>query len=356
MRLKVQRFRISSREQWLALRAGDVTASAVGALFGLHPYVTPMGLFAEKTGVLAEDEDTLAMRRGRLLENAVATAFQENHPSYKITKAQHYYRATELRLGATPDFVLIDDQGRRAVLQAKTVAPMTFKRSWTDETAPTWISLQCLTEAMLLRADYGVIAALVVDGFRFELHEYIVPRHEAAERRIRDGVAKFWDDIGAGRTPEFQAADRALIGVMYPRETPGSIIDLRGDNELPRLLLRRERYKGLIEQMTDRQRAIETRLMAQMGAAETALVNDWRITFKQQHRKEHMVRASDFRVLRIAHDNKEKAALPARAINKSPHAKRRTPSSRCAMISNGWSSSSSWHCRPTSRPRASFAW
>jgi predicted phage-related endonuclease len=304
-RLKIQRFRITSREQWLALRAGDVTASGVGALFGLHPYQTPMGLFAEKTGVLTEDEDTIAKRRGRLLEDAVAKAYQEKHPSYKIVKAKHYYRATELRLGATPDFIMIDDQRQRVALQAKTVAPLAFKRSWTDTTAPTWISLQCLTEAMLMRADYGVIAALVVDGYHFDLHEYIVPRHDAAERRIREGVAKFWDDVAAGRAPEFQAADRSLIAVMYPRETPGSTIDLRGDNELPGLLRRRERYKSLIDQMTERQRAIETRLMAQMGTHESALVNDWRITFKQQHRKEYTVKATDFRVLRIA---REKAA------------------------------------------------
>jgi predicted phage-related endonuclease len=87
-RLKVRRFAITSREQWLALRSSDVTASAVGALFGLHPYQTPMGLFAEKTGVLTEDEDTIAMRRGRLLEDAVAKAYQEKHPTYKITKAR----------------------------------------------------------------------------------------------------------------------------------------------------------------------------------------------------------------------------------------------------------------------------
>ncbi len=168
--------------------------------------------------VYVEEEDSTVLRRGRLLESAVAQAYQEKHPNYKITKANHYYRASALRLGATPDFLLIDDQGRRAALQAKTVAPVTFKRSWTDETAPTWISLQTLTEAMLMRADYGVIAALVVDGFKFDLHEYIVPRHEAAERRIQDGVAKFWEDIAAGRTPEFQAADRSLIAVMYPKE------------------------------------------------------------------------------------------------------------------------------------------
>jgi predicted phage-related endonuclease len=280
----------------------DVTASPIGALFDLNPYQTILGLYAEKTGVLLKDEDTLAMRRGRLLEDAVARAYQEKHPSYKITKARRYYRAPDIRLGATPDFVMIDDQGRRANLQTKTVAPHVFKRYWTDETAPTWIVLQCLTEAMLLHADYGVIAVLIVDGYRFDLHEYIVPRHEAAERRIIESVQKFWADIEAGRVPESQAGDRALLGVMYPQETPGLTVDLRGDNELPGLLRRRERYKHLIELMTEKKNDIETNLIAKMGLAEIALVNDWRISLRHVHRKEHTVRASDFRQLRIARD------------------------------------------------------
>jgi predicted phage-related endonuclease len=264
-----------------------------------------MGLYAEKTGTLIPDEDNISKRRGRLLEGAVAAAYQEKHPSYKITKASHYFRVRGLRLGATPDFSIIDDQRRHANLQAKTVAPLTFRRAWTDETPPTWISLQCLTETMLTRADYGVIAALVVDGYRFDLHEYIVPRHEAAERRIMDSVAKFWADIEAGRVPEFQAADRALLGIMYPQETPGLTVDLRGDNELPGQLRRLERCKHFIGLMKERKDAIEANLIAKMGLAEIALANDWRITLRHQHRKEHFVKASDFRVLRIARE-KEK--------------------------------------------------
>jgi predicted phage-related endonuclease len=306
-RIKIERIKIVSREQWLRLRAGDVTASTVGAIFNLHPYETPMGLFAAKTGVVMPDVDTQALRRGRLLEGAVAKAFQEMHPGWKVTKANVYLRAPALRLGATPDFFITDETGRHGTLQTKTVAPMVFRKSWTDETPPTWISLQTLTEAMLARADFAMIAALEVDGFRFALHEYRVPRHPSAERRILDGVARFWSDIAAGRTPEFQPADRSLLAVMFPRETPGTTVDLRGDNELPGLLRKRERYKSLIDQIKERQHAIETNLMAKMGSNETALVNDWRITFKQQHRKAYEVKETDFRVLRIARD-KEKAA------------------------------------------------
>jgi predicted phage-related endonuclease len=142
---RIQRIPISSREQWLELRKQDVTASVIGALFGCHPYETPAGLWAIKTGVNIPDEDNAAMRRGRLLENAVGQAFMEQSPHWVVKKANVYLRDRTLRLGATPDFFATDPESRRVVLQAKTVNPWEFKRSWTDRDAPFWITLQCLT-------------------------------------------------------------------------------------------------------------------------------------------------------------------------------------------------------------------
>ena len=59
----------ATREEWLGLRQRDVTASQIAALLGLHPYVTPYQLWAEKTGKLVPlDDDNAVLRRGRLLE------------------------------------------------------------------------------------------------------------------------------------------------------------------------------------------------------------------------------------------------------------------------------------------------
>jgi hypothetical protein len=44
-----------------------------------------------------------------------------------------------------------------------------------------------------------------------------------------------------------------------------------------------------------------------LHSAEAAVIHGWRVTFKHQHRKEHTVKASDFRVLRIAKDREEAA-------------------------------------------------
>src|SRR5262249_6073732 len=64
---KIERIRISSREQWLKLRQSDVTASVAAALLGIHPYQTVFALWALKTGKISDDvEETPPMRRGKL--------------------------------------------------------------------------------------------------------------------------------------------------------------------------------------------------------------------------------------------------------------------------------------------------
>src|SRR5262245_34246671 len=309
-RLKTERFRMPAEQQWPAQRAGDLTASVIGALFGLHPRETAGGLFAKLTGVKGLDrEDNAVMEHGRELEPLVAKYFLRDHVGWKVTKARVYVRAPMLRFGATPDFFLIDDQGRRGVLEAKTTTPKRFAEEWTDQTPPTWIALQCLSQMILTRAEIGWVSVLIDDGWKFQRHHYPIPRHEAAERRILDAVTQFWADVAAGREPKYDyVRDASLLPVLYPHHVAGKVVDWRGDNELPAKLDELEQLKAEIAEKTERKEAIETELKFKMADAEAAVVTGWRITNREQHRKEHTVKASDFRVLRIAREKAKEAA------------------------------------------------
>jgi putative phage-type endonuclease len=311
-RMKVERHKTAPGElsPW---RANDVTGTEASALVGLNPHLTHMELFARKTGVtMPLDIDNTAMRRGRLLEDVVARAFLEENPGYKVTKANLYLRAPLLRLGASLDYLFVDPQGRKGPLENKTVASHIFKKQYTDQTPPTHHILQCLVQMMLLNSPVGKLAVLIVDGYRFELHTYNIPRHPAAERRIQDAVAQFWSDIEAGRTPNIDyTRDGSLLPVLFPHHVEGKVVDLRGDNTLPVLLDEHEQLRDEIAAKEKRKKAIETELKYKMGDAEAALLAGWRITHRDQHRKEHMVKASDFRVLRIARETETQKAIAA---------------------------------------------
>lgn len=300
----IERHEITSREQWLALRRQDVTASTVAALFGLHPYQTVAGLWAEKTGAEMPRRDNPDMRRGRLLEGAVAAAVKEARPTWAIVKANEYLRDPDARIGATPDFWLVDSERPgfpSGVMQAKTANKWEFDRSW-GEDPPLWIVLQCLVEMMLSELPWGIVACLVVDGHDFDLHQYEVARHPGAEQRIREAVADFWRNVAEGKEPRIDfERDGALINWMHRRPQPNEVIDLRGDNELPELLDRHLSLKAYLESAKAELETVDNEIKHKLGDAEVALVpSGYKLSWKQQDQAGYSVAARKQRVLRIS--------------------------------------------------------
>lgn len=296
----IERHAITSREQWLALRKPDITASVVGALFGAHPYESALKLYLAKRGLEFPEPDSAVLRRGRLLESAVAEAAAEEKPNWRIERAREYLRDPGLRLGATPDFFIDGDPRGRGVLQAKTVAPQAFKKFWTPEAPPFWIVLQAATEAMLEGAAFGAVAALIVDPYRLELRLYEVPRRAATEALIRTAVADFWSRVERGDEPDPNyTVDAALAAAMYPAEVPAKVAELAGDNALPGLLAERAALKARIKQDEARCADIETELKFKMGDAEVGSVGGFVVSWRTHQRKAYTVPAASIRQLRI---------------------------------------------------------
>jgi predicted phage-related endonuclease len=295
----IERIQIVSREQWLTLRKSDVTASAVACLFGVHPYVTPLALFQEKNGLELPEIDNAVLRRGRLLEGAVAVAVEEAHPEWKLTKATEYFRDPDVRVGCTPDFFVSNDPRGLGIIQAKTVAPSVFKKAWADG-PPFWIALQAATEMMLTGATWGAVAALVVDPWKMDCLIYPIPRHEGVEDRIREAVAKFWQDVEWGEEPAFDyARDGDLIAALFPAAVPLKSVDLMGDNHLPVILAERAVAKEAIRVAQDRCIEIDNEIRAKIGDAEIATLDGYVITLKTQIRRAYEVKASTSRRLNI---------------------------------------------------------
>jgi predicted phage-related endonuclease len=300
----IERIKITGRDQWLALRKPDVTASVVAALFGAHPYTTALKLYLSHSGVEFDQADDRVLRRGRLMEPAVALAVSEERPDWRIEKCDSYYRDPDLRLGATPDFFIHGDPRGLGVLQTKTAAPHIFERDWEGgKVVPFWIQLQVLTEAMLTEAAFAVVAVLEINAFDMALSIVEVPRHPAAEQKIIDAVARFWEDVATRREPDADYnRDAELLKVIAPHEVVGTTVDLSGDNELPALLEQREQIMADMKGYEARKDEIETMLKFKMRDAESVVgLPEWGISWKSQHRKEFVVPAKDVRTLRIHH-------------------------------------------------------
>jgi predicted phage-related endonuclease len=296
---------VKSTDQWLGWRREDViTASVIAALFGLHPRQTIYGLFHQANGLIVPDESNDAIERGHDFEDVIAKRFNRRHPTWKVIRPRTYFRDTLRRIGGTPDFFIKrPDVHGRGVLECKSVAPHVFRKYWTETTPPMWVTLQTLCYMMLTHATYGYVAALIADGFRYELHEYEIHRNASAERRIHEAVDDFWHHVSIGKTPNPDySRDGALIAMMNPVTTEGTTIDLRHDNHLPDLLDERARLKQQMDDARKRCEAIDAELKHKMGDAEAALINGWRVTCREVHKKEFTVGATSYRQLRAVRD------------------------------------------------------
>jgi predicted phage-related endonuclease len=311
--MKIERRPIINIEEWLAWRRTDVlTASRVAGLFGLHPRETPYSLFQRAHGViLPEDEgDVTSRQRGLDFEDLIGRRFQREHPELKLKRAGVYLRDPVRKFGGTPDFFLRSPAHQRGVLECKSVAPFVFKKYWTEYEPPRWIIMQTLVQMMLAQATFGWIAACIVDGYRYDLHCYEVPRHAGAERRILDAIESFWHCVENNKVPEPDyARDGALIAAMNQSTTEGKTVDLRHDNRLPEILDERARLKQEIDDAKARCEEIENEIRGKIGDAEAALVTGWRLTCKEI--KESVVKEYTRKAYRQLRATRDEAPAPA---------------------------------------------
>ena len=236
--MRIENRQIVNRDEWLAWRRQDLTASDLAAAAGYDERRSPLAVYAEKAGLIEPTGDTPIMRRGRWLEVAALTALREERPGWEIKRAGVYLRDPDSRLGATPDAVaIVPGLDGIAAVQFKVVSRPVFERDWTSETAPLKYQIQTLVEAMLMEASHAFVVALVIDTFTADLAIRDVPRNAAAEERAVEVARDFWRRVYEGRPPPMDyQSDEVLVRRLYPRSTPGKTVDLSLDDRIGDLL------------------------------------------------------------------------------------------------------------------------
>ena len=271
---------------WLDQRRGHVTASRVGALFDAHPYLSREQLAAELAGRSTKG-DTPALRRGRVLEAAVIEALREDHPDWRIVRARDYHWIEEYRLGATPDAYLDED----GLIECKTVRPEVWDK-WHGR-PPLGYVLQLLTGLVCTGRTRGVLACMVLSS-DYPVHEFDVPRHAEAERRIVEATQAWWKQYDEGLVAPPQSADE-----LEAMLDDGSYRDLSDRDDIREMLEERRDLKSRMSAEATRLGEIEYTLKNTLGPASSAWLDGWSLTFRRHHRAEYTVAAKDIRVLRI---------------------------------------------------------
>jgi YqaJ-like viral recombinase domain len=304
--MTVKTLRPKDREAWLALRRQDVTASAIGALVGVHDYSSAGQLYFEKTGEAEDAEETPPMQRGRLLEPVALQLMGEQHPEWTIDAnampGGRYWRDDEARIGATPDALVMDpERDGYGVVQIKSVEPGVFRRNWIDEdsgeiTPPLWISLQAIVEAKLTGASWAAVGALVV-SFGLDLHLVPVPLKVGVWSKLKAEVDAFWKLVDARTPPPLDYGhDAELINQLHPQDN-GATIDLSGDNAFVDAVESRATLKSGIKGLENELTKAEAEIKAKLGEARNAKAGDWTVRWPTIQREAYVVKAGSYRRL-----------------------------------------------------------
>jgi len=297
--MSIERWTITSREEWLKRRQSFLGASDVAAAAGVDKFKSRARLYAEKADRAPGTLENGAMRRGRLFEGAALEYLKEEKPTWVIERPNVFVADPETRLACTPDaLVTVANTTGTINCQIKTVSRPAFER-W-DGVAPLGYVLQVTCENMLVDAVAGVLCVLIVSAYDAELRLFDIPRHAAAEKKIVEIAREFWEDVAAGRrpAPDF-TRDADLIAEMFPQPDPAKTVDLTGDNRLAGILKDREDLKDVIDAARKAMEGIDAEVKYKLGDAEVAELPGWRLTWRLEERKAYTVEASERRVLRV---------------------------------------------------------
>jgi predicted phage-related endonuclease len=281
---------IESVGDWLERRRRHITASRLGALFDVHPFLSREQLAGELQGQSTKG-DTAPMRRGRILEAAVIEALKEAHPDWTIERCRTYHWLPEHRIGATPDAFFAEGGVDDGLIECKTVHP----RKWEEwhGAPPLQYTLQTLTGLMCTGRTRGLLACMILSP-DYPVYEFEVPRHPAAEQRILDAVAHWWQAYDAGRIAAPQPVEE--LEALFD---DGSHKDLSDREDIRQALADRREMKAEISRLNQRLGECEYLIKNTIGPASTAWLPGYSITFRRHHRREYTVPAAEVRTLKI---------------------------------------------------------
>lgn len=209
--MALQRISYPDRESWLNGRNRGIGASEAGAVIGVCPWQTSMGLWKLKTGLENPKDlsDNSAVEQGVRLEPALRTMYAALHPEYRVE-----YRAFDILyqedspwLFATLDGELFDyEKGRAGILEIKTATPV-GKAGWGEwsdgNVKPTYYA-QILHQLRATGYDFAVLFAALFDmQGNISLRQYEFERTDCEDdiQWLYGQEKTFWNNVETRTLP-----------------------------------------------------------------------------------------------------------------------------------------------------------
>jgi len=261
-----------SYEEWLRLRKTGIGGSDAGAICGLNPYISSMGVFYEKTREEVETYDNESMRQGRDLEEYVARRFVEE-TGLKVRRSNAMYQSEEYPFMLANVDRLIS--GENMGLECKTASAYNADK-WTGDSVPAHYEIQCHHYMAVTGAEAWYLAVLIM-GREFKYKK--IDRDEELIQNLITIEREFWEEhVLTGNMPGPDGSDisNEAINRYFPTALKKSIPLPSYINEQ---LKRREEIIRLAKKMEQEQHQIEQQIKLFMGEYEEAFNEHYKVSW-----------------------------------------------------------------------------
>lgn len=247
------------RDVWLAHRRQGIGGSDVMATLGLHPFVKPYQLWADKTGRAPELPPTDAMLAGIKLEPVVADWYSERtgNPNQRTGM----WRSLALPWAyVNPDRFLIGGG-----LECKTTGGR--DRSWADGRPAEYAEGQCHWAMYVLGPEFGWWDLACLKGGQ-ELTIWRIDRDDTTAEILAEHGERFWNvHVKGDRAPAVTADKRTteLLKRAFGQAKIKKRVEVPGLGEL---VGRRRKLKAMAKDTKAELDLVENELRAALGDAE----------------------------------------------------------------------------------------
>lgn len=249
---------------WYDARLSGIGGSDAAAAVGLHPYRTPLHVYAEKRGEIEPEPENDAMRLGKALEPVVVAEFVRRSGLQVRQRPVALQRHPEWSwMLGTPDAILGDDE----LLEAKTGSRWAIADRFGDEDSdevPEEYLIQCQHYLELCGSPICHLA-LLIDGrtlrtYRIERNERLIGHLIAAEEEL-------WQRIADGRPPEPDWTHPRTGDLLRDLYDQAGETRVELDEEAAEWLEEKERLGRQIREIKQRQEEVSNKLLAAVGDA-----------------------------------------------------------------------------------------
>jgi len=268
-----------------------IGASEVAAILGLSPWKTAYDVWAEKTGRIEPPAETPAMWVGKKLESAILD-YAETQLGPLVRNAEFAIQGAPIV--AHPDAIIAKNG---EPVEAKTTGLLRFDelKDWGPEGSdqiPDYYVVQCLIQLEATGAPVCHVPAFV--GGR-GLLMYRVEANKDVQLYLVEQCIAFWERYVLKDVPPPDSLPSLDVAAKIRRQ-PKSTTTISDPSLVDKWL----EIKDAIRQLEEKEQELRQAILGQLGDCEVGILPDGReVTYFEQHRREYVVPATTFRVLRI---------------------------------------------------------